>query len=224
MQLYLYRSEAPEGCAEGPEGCAEELEARLTRYLISDDVEPADLSGLFRLIHLLGPISETPEGVISRKSDRYGVEGTDWWIPLRSDQPFKLPAGMTLHFSDFDLEPLRIENGVPAWGSELVAGMLPPEALLEGSDISYQKGCYIGQEVISRIKSAGKVNRRLTRFVFDADAAVVVGPLEAKAGEITSVSPQASGTERYALGYLKRGAAEPFYQNVDGEKVSVTVR
>ncbi len=58
----------------------------------------------------------------------------------------------------------RIGRGIPKWGAEITEGMLPPEAGLDATDISYSKGCYIGQEVISRIKSAGKVNRRLVKF------------------------------------------------------------
>ncbi|HEX7260475.1 MAG TPA: tRNA-modifying protein YgfZ, partial [Luteolibacter sp.] len=113
------------------------------------------------------------------------------------------------------LEALRIANGIPAWGRELLGGMLPPEARLEETDISYHKGCYIGQEVISRIKSAGKVNRLLTRFVFDTAIPVTPGPLENSAGEVTSVSPVAADGIRYALGYVKRGATELFFKTAD---------
>jgi tRNA-modifying protein YgfZ len=218
LQFRVRLTEGPDGVlwVEGPENRAEELEARLTRYLIADDVETADLTGKFKLLHLLGPIQEIPPGIISRKSNRYGVMGTDWWIPRESDLALPLPAGMTLHFGDTGLESLRIANGVPTWGSELVEGMLPPEAALEETDISYQKGCYIGQEVISRIKSAGKVNKRLTRFILDAAAPVLPGPLENGAGELTSVSPTAADGIRYALGYVKRGATELSVRATDG--------
>ena len=118
------------------------------------------------------------------------------------------------------MEALRIDHGVPAWGRELLEGMLPPEALLEATDISYNKGCYIGQEVISRIKSAGKVNRRLTRFSFGAEVPVVPGPLVDPeggiAGELTSISPVVTGGVRHALGYVKRGAADCFFKAADG--------
>jgi folate-binding protein YgfZ len=127
-----------------------------------------------------------------------------------------------------ELEAFRIDHGVPAWGRELMEGMLPPEALLDVTDISYNKGCYIGQEVISRIKSAGKVNRRLTRFALDASAPMVPGPLVdgggANAGEVTSVSPSATDGIRHALGYLKRGATEVFSKAADGSLHPAAVR
>ena len=66
------------------------------------------------------------------------------------------------------------------------------------------------------IKSAGKVNRRLTKFLFDAAAPVAAGRLANGAGEITSVSPVAVDGLRPALGYVKRGATEFNYLAADG--------
>ena len=213
LQFRVTVTEAPNGglWVEGPAGRAEDLEARLTRYLIADDVEVTDLTHTYALSHFMELMPEPPPGVIARESNRYGVAGTDWWIPAGQTNDFPLLAGD-------ELEALRIANGIPAWGRELVEGMLPPEALLEATDISYQKGCYVGQEVISRIKSAGKVNKRLTRFVFDAQAPVVPGPLENLAGAVTSVSPLASGGIRHALGYVKRGATDWVYKAADGTR------
>ena len=215
LQFRVTVTESPGGglWIAGLAGWAENLEARLTRYLIADDAEAVDLSGKYTLAHFTGPMPEPPPGVIARESDRLGVAGTDWWIP--AGLAIEFPAQVALLEGDA-LEALRIANGVPAWGRELVEGMLPPEALLEESDISYHKGCYIGQEVISRIKSAGKVNRRLARFVFGAGIPVVPGPLENAAGELTSVSPLAAGGVRHALGYVKRGAAELWFKAADG--------
>ena len=202
---------------EGPAGSADDLMARLTRYLIADDVEVVDLSGAYRLCHFIGGVMNAPTGVMVRQSNRFGVDGADWWIPC--EQVVDFPEVAQCYDRD-ELEVLRIQNGIPSWGRELIDGMLPPEALLESTDISYQKGCYIGQEVISRIKSAGKVNRQLTRFVFHAGAPVVTGPLEnalgGEAGQITSVAPKPTGEVLYALGYIKRGVVEVFFRGMDG--------
>ena len=195
---------------------AENLEARLTRYLIADDVEVANLSETHRLSHFIGSPGTAPAGVIARESKRYGISGMDWWMPC--DQAIKFPDGMDELEGDV-LEALRISQKVPAWGRELLEGMLPPEALLEETDISYNKGCYIGQEVISRIKSAGKVNKYLTHLTFDAEIQLVPGPLENAQGqvigELTSVSPIAKGPLRDALGFVKRGATEVFFRSLD---------
>lgn len=203
-----------------PTDHAADFEARLTRYLIADDVEVSDLTGRYGLFHFTGPMPEAPVGVIARESNRYGMAGTDWWVPARLTVEF--PAEIPVLEGDA-LEALRIANGIPAWGSELIEGMLPPEALLEATDISYNKGCYVGQEVISRIKSAGKVNRRLTRFIFNAEIPVVPGPLENSAGVVTSVSPIANEGVRHTLGYVKRGAGDLFIKAADGEVYPVGI-
>jgi folate-binding protein YgfZ len=211
---------------EGPEGCAEELDARLTRYLIADDVEVADLTGTFTLCHLLGAAPEAPADVIARESNRFGDVGTDWWVPVGTDLNEVLPSGAA-RLEEDELEERRIRHGVPVWGRELVAGMLPPEAGLEDSDISYHKGCYIGQEVISRIKSAGKVNRRLARLICDAQGPLTGGILldgEGKpSGELTSVSPRVVAGERRALGYIRRGTEPQSVQNPDGSCTLVRI-
>jgi folate-binding protein YgfZ len=210
---------------DGHEEWAEALEGRLTRYLIADDVDVSNRTGAYALVHFTGSVMEAPAGVTCRRSSRFGVDGTDWWIPTARQVEF--PRESVLLEGDA-LEDYRVSRGLPAWGRELVEGMLPPEARLEATDISYQKGCYIGQEVISRIKSAGKVNRMLTRFRFDPDAPVSPGSLVnaqgGVAGEVTSVAPGLDGGFRNALGYLKRGAGEVFYRAPDGGMLRVESR
>jgi folate-binding protein YgfZ len=137
----------------------EDLEARLTRYLIADDVEVKNVS--------------------------HEVSIAEAEIPN---------AGLN--------ERERIEQGIPRWGAEITEGMLPPEAGLDRTDISYNKGCYIGQEVISRIKSAGKLNRRLVKLSFEGEGKLgEFSNAEGKAcGQVTSVEGE------IGLGYLKRSA------------------
>jgi folate-binding protein YgfZ len=173
-------------------------------------VDVTDLTGHYELYHWLGAVTQTPAGIISRKSDRYGVTGTDWWVPAGQG----VSAEMSFLTKD-ELETLRITHGVPVWGCELHEGLLPPEALLDRTDISYHKGCYVGQEVISRLKSAGKVNKRLTQFLFAAEIPLVTGLLENGAGEITSIAPIAKDGFRAALGYVKRGAGELLLKGAD---------
>ena len=208
LQFRIWVTESPDGAlwVEGPPGTAESLEARLTRYLIADDAEAADLTGKWRLIHLLGEAPAPPDGVFARKCRRFGVEGADWWFPDGAE--LELPAGYT-HLCGDELEDFRIRQGVPAWGHELTEGLLPPEAGLDATDISYQKGCYIGQEVISRIKFAGKLNQRMTRLAIDASLPpgdlILMDPSGREAGKVTSVSPLAREGTRAALAFVKRG-------------------
>jgi tRNA-modifying protein YgfZ len=211
LQFRVTLTEGPEGAlwVAGLAEWSEALEARLTRYLIADDVEVTDLSSRYSLVHFISLPVEAPPEVIVRESSRFGVAGVDWW----------LPTGLVIDHPVMDadaVEALRIAHGIPVWGNELREGMLPPEALLDLTDISYNKGCYVGQEVISRIKSAGKVNKRLTRLAFAANAPVLPTLMENGAGEVTSVSPKATDGVRQALGFVKRGATELFVKASDG--------
>jgi len=63
-----------------------------------------------------------------------------------------------------ELEELRIEAGTPAWGAELDDSILPAEAGLDETHISFTKGCFPGQEPIARLRHRGHVNRRLRRL------------------------------------------------------------
>src|SRR4029453_16348966 len=73
------------------------------------------------------------------------------------------------YFNAADAEVFRIEQGVPRWGRELTNEIIPVEANLEQSCIDYEKGCYIGQEVISRMKMSGQRNKRLCGLTATGD-------------------------------------------------------
>lgn len=177
---------------EAPLELRESLLARISRYLIADDAEIDDISEQYRLLHLIDePMLEN-----DFSSSRFGVAGSDRWLPAGTD------LTDVEWWSAEQAESLRIEHGIPAWGHELTEGMLPPEADLDATAISYQKGCYIGQEVISRIKSAGKLNRRLFRFLLEGDGAVGGAILTDESGN--AIGEMTSIAAPHALGYLSK--------------------
>src|SRR5690606_28173583 len=98
-------------------------------------------------------------------------------------------------------------QGIPVWGAELDENTIPVEARLESDAIDYHKGCYIGQEIISRIKSVGRVNRNLTGFISSEMLPVgrrfIVDGRDV--GGITSSAWSFALEKGVALGYLKRG-------------------
>ncbi len=209
LQFRVYLTEKAEQALwiSAPAGADEALEVRLTKYLIADDVEVSNLSGRYHLYHLIGAAIPAVGDAFAKKSSRFGVDGVDYWVP--AGETVEFPKGLEEASHD-ELESFRISHGAPAWGSELTEGMLPPEAGLEDTDISYHKGCYIGQEVISRIRTAGKVNRSLLALMIKSDVEVKAGDEivseESAVGVLTSVSPIAAGDLRDALGYVKRGS------------------
>lgn len=108
------------------------------------------------------------------------------------------------------LETLRIEAGIPALGTELDEDVLPPEARLERA-IAINKGCYVGQEIVARLRSRGQVNHLLVGLRFEGDALPAAAtPLSVAGraiGEVTSrvVSPTEGPI---GLGYVRREQAE----------------
>jgi folate-binding protein YgfZ len=218
FRVWLMKSADDALWVSATEADAQALEARLTRYLIADEVEVKNLSGQWTLVHFTADPGAVPAGVIARDSARFGLAGTDWWIP--AGVTVKFPESFSLLEGDA-LEAFRIAHGVPAWDRELYDGLLPPEAGLDTSDISYHKGCYIGQEVISRIKHVGKVNKRLIHATIDASVSMESRLLDAAgkpAGELTSVSPVSKNGKRDLMAYLKRGAEGVVLVNPDGTR------
>jgi folate-binding protein YgfZ len=190
-----------------------ELLARLGRTIVADDVElsaePAPPA-----IHLFGAAAE-PLAPGSRIISRMGVPGYD----LPAGDPKVDPQTPQL-LDPLVVETVRILRGIPIWGSELDSGTLPPEAGLDGTSIDYDRGCYPGQEVISRLRSIGRVNRLLTGFAAAevgqslAAGMVIVtadGSLPGREERITSAVQPPDGSPALALGYLPRGATGPFF-------------
>jgi tRNA-modifying protein YgfZ len=120
------------------------------------------------------------------------------WLVLGGEEVIdERPLGEEVGEEEF--ERWRIESGLPRWGRELDDRVLPAEAGLEETHISFTKGCYPGQEPIARQHYRGKVNRRLC--VLNVEGAPPPGTevvYEGKAvGRITS---SVSGR---ALGYVR---------------------
>jgi len=199
----------------------ESLAARLERYIISDDVAIEDVTDIFRLLHIFGEVAPASDladnAVCADRIHRFGHAGWDVW--LAQDTFAVVWPQLTARVAELPLElqeTLRIEAGVPRWGCELGEDTLPPEAGLDRTHIDYHKGCYIGQEVISRLKSVGHVNRELSGFIALDDAPLQPGAQlfppdsdERPVGTLTSAAFSFALEKPIALGYLKRGAAFP---------------
>jgi tRNA-modifying protein YgfZ len=190
------------------------LRARLERYVIADDVQMEELSdqvSLFHVAELTPPALPTGSTIVS--SERFREPGYDVWVESgRHDELFRC-LSERFAFCDADCaEVLRIEKGIPRWGRELTKEIIPVEAGLEAETIDYEKGCYIGQEVISRIKMSGQINKRLCGMVSLNARPLAVGMKlfgtageEKEVGWITSATHSLRLGEEIALGYVKRG-------------------
>lgn len=217
--------------------------AALERFIIADDVEVADLAARQTTIMVKGPeagkalnalgLDDLPEhdlhhseatlnGVAVRivRADQTGHGGyeihapsgraADVWQALASVDGVQ-PVGYTA------LNMLRIEAGIPWYGVDMDEDRVVLEVGLEHA-ISFQKGCYLGQEVVERVSARGHVNRRLCGLLL-SDVGSVAGARLFKDGKdvgwLTSTveSPRLGRT--IGLGYVRREHAAP------GTKLSV---
>lgn len=218
------------------------LRAALDKYIIADDVELADFSEKLSAVSVQGPKAGqllTAAGVAPLPAQEHehawlelagapvltvrlsdtGGEGfhlifvtenaEPLWQALVSQQsmiPWK-PVGYAA------LNTLRTEAGIPWWGTELTETTLPPEARLEENAISYDKGCYLGQEIIERIRSRGSVNRMLTGFFLENDSLPAPGAKlfkdDKQAGWLTTAVHSPALDRDIALGYLRREHSQP---------------
>ena len=91
------------------------------------------------------------------------------WLVLGGEEIIgERPPGDVV--SEAELERWRIESGIPRWGREIDDRILPAEAGLDETHISFTKGCYPGQEPIARQRHRGKVNRKLRVLDIEGEA------------------------------------------------------
>ena len=123
------------------------------------------------------------------------------------------------------LEVWRVLHGIPNYGQDIRQSDLPPETA-QTDALNFTKGCYIGQEIVERIRSRGHVHRQFTGFEFPNGAPTLsTGEPDRKAqAEITSVAsiPTPAGEKTIGLGYCRREVMESSPQ-IDVNGVAATV-
>jgi len=208
----------------------EPLQTRLERYVIADDVMIEDVTDQFALFHVLADSEPKISGAkFCFRSWRLGIDGWDLWVEVARAEAVKSTLAADYRAMDeSEWEVLRIENGIPRWGRELTPEIIPPEANLQMRAIDYEKGCYIGQEVISRMKMSGQTRQRLSGLT--SEIALVPG-MEVRAGtkvvgRVTSAVFSQRMNSHIALAMIKRGYTEPgtsLVTLVDGAETTVEV-
>ena len=225
----LYLETAPETAAT--------LFTELDKYIIADDVVLEDVTaeigviGIYgaespKLVQSLTGLQSAPAGVYEScaceidgrwvmftRTDETGEIGYQLWTAADSlEWLWKrlithdvVPIGLDA------LESLRVEAGTPKYGAELTDAVIPLEAELERA-IDFEKGCYIGQEIVARMKYRGHPNRLLRGIEIDAAeplqqrAPVFSGDKEV--GWITSAVYSPTLEKQIALGYVRMAVTE----------------
>lgn len=197
---------------ELPPGPTAPISAHLGRYKIADRVELLPLEDRLPLT-LIGPRagelldldaldadpwSHAPATVRGHRVEllreaRFGVPAFTLWTAAADAEPLveALLADGAAAAGWRALEILRVERGRPRHGIDFGDDCFPQETGLEAEAVRYDKGCYLGQEVVARIHYRGGVNRHLRGLVFDR--------VEQPAGKALTLDGRAVGTVTSAV-------------------------
>jgi len=137
------------------------------------------------------------------------------WLVLGGDEAIdERPEGDEVEDDEF--ERWRIEHAIPRWGSELDERVLPAEAGLTETHVSFTKGCYPGQEPIARQHYRGKVNRRLRVLELEGDDAPAPDAEIFRDGK--AVGRVTSAVRGLALGYVRTEVPGDAELRIDGRR------
>jgi len=217
---------------------ASTLRAWLERYIIMDDVELTDLAGKLTAIGVIGPqchdamrraglldrelaplelqdvtyrAGEREIGVTVVRSDWAPAAYEIWLSPDAAPVAWgALVSAGAQPVGSEALELLRIAEARPRVGIDIGPHHLPQETAQDRA-LHFQKGCYIGQEIVERIRSRGQVHRRFVQFEIEGEPPArgtkIIGS-DKEVGVVTSAArvPFATGAKTLALGYVRREA------------------
>jgi aminomethyltransferase len=213
----------------------EKVLALFDHYIIADDVEVADISSNLSAIGLSGPqASDTlkqagfswPEleplqfadvvwnelGVIILRSGEEAAPSWQVWMGAGNFAKVwdALVSAGAKRCGQDALELFRIAKGIPRYGQDIRERDLPQETRQERA-LHFTKGCYVGQEIVERIRSRGAVHRVFSGFRIEGPLPVAGSKIQAEGkdvGEVTTsaVLPFESGNRSVALGYIRREA------------------
>lgn len=183
------------------------IRERLEAYIIADDVVIEDMTAGWRGVTVFGAVDraalgQTLLGSVGFAGRRGGEENSEWIFPATAEAEVRTLLTGVPELNAADMERRRVQVGIPAVPQDIGLGELPNEGGLEREAISYTKGCYLGQEVMARLKSMGKVRRKLQRVSGSGAPPAVPADLwqgGRKVGELRSVASTGDGYAGLAL-------------------------
>ncbi|MGO9123415.1 MAG: YgfZ/GcvT domain-containing protein [Terriglobales bacterium] len=229
----------------------EKLLATFNRYIIMDEVEVANVTGRMQSLGIAGPragdvlrgarfefprleslqfvdVSWQNTAATLVRGDHPGIDWYELWLApeqvsaLRSalTQAGAKPVGAAA------LDLLRIAAGIPRYGQDIRERDLPQETSQDRA-LHFSKGCYVGQEIVERIRSRGAVHRKFAGFEVEGSLPTCGVKLQFETkdvGEITSVAslPAKDGERRVAIGYIRREFASGRLVQAGDAQLTVT--
>jgi tRNA-modifying protein YgfZ len=198
----------------------ERLYQHLDKFIIADDVTLEDASESLTAIGVEGPKAAEVLASMGAPIPDVPYSHVDWdgrivaRVSATGEPGFRI-FGWKLTHPPADAESVRVvrlEHAKPRYGEDIFDTTLPQETQ-QAHALNFNKGCYIGQEIVERIRSRGHVNRLLVGLRIDATEAPAAGTkLSAdgsEAGEITSAAFSPALGKVVALGYVRAQYAAP---------------
>jgi folate-binding protein YgfZ len=179
----------------------EKVQQHIKRYIIADQVELEDVTAVTAAIAVEGPGAESIKLASGSHSIApFSLTGQPGFrIYCSAEEKVGLISELVAEGAAAalpeDARAVRIENGRPRYGEDIRETSLVQETQ-QMQAVSFTKGCYIGQEIVERVRAQGHVNKKLVRIEFDAADPVAPGTkltaAGAEVGEVTSsvTSPQ----------------------------------
>jgi folate-binding protein YgfZ len=209
----------------------------ISRFTLAGDFHVSDLTAETALLSIQGKraaevvekvfetsVSELPRNgaielpVTIIRATHTAENGFD--IVVNSDQAAQVREALinagAQPVSDETFEILRIEAGIPRFGVDMDETNIVTETNLDDA-VSYTKGCYVGQEIIVRIKHRGHVAKKLTGLRFETDRPVKSGTMV----KSTAFSPTMGST--IGLGYVRYEQLAPGTNVTVDEEIAATV-
>jgi aminomethyltransferase len=187
----------------------EKVYAHLDKFIIADDVTLEDITATTAEIAVEGPhATALPAQGIVVGATVTGQAGFRMVVPVEQKGAIleALQAAGGVPASVEDILSVRLENGVPRYGDDISDASLVQETQ-QLQAVHFNKGCYLGQEIVERVRSRGQVNRLLTKLRIDGTAVPAAGEKvmagEQEAGTVTSAAYSPAGECVRALAYLR---------------------
>ncbi|HXQ80152.1 MAG TPA: folate-binding protein [Opitutaceae bacterium] len=141
---------------------------RLGDYIVADDVAIEDATAGRLGLSLIGAgagawLAGEPRAGLFFPGRRDSGESWEWIYPAGDSDTVDAAISGARTASSGEMERMRIASGIPSIPADIGPSDLPNEGGLESQAVSYSKGCYLGQEVMARLKSMGRVRRALVR-------------------------------------------------------------
>ena len=214
----------------------ESLYQHLDKFIIADDVTLEDASELMTAWGVEGPKAAETLEAMGAPIPEAPYSHVDWHGRIVARVNSSGEPGFRIFGSTEDLAALpladaesvrvvRLEHAKPRYGEDIFDTTLPQETQ-QAHALNFNKGCYIGQEIVERIRSRGHVNRLLTGLRIDATEPPAAGTKlsanGAEVGEITSAAFSPALGKVVALGLVRAQFATPNTALKAGDRDAIT--